>query len=156
MDVRPLHCRSSGDNSLTSVLSSRTTSGLFIISSLNPPLMILRRYKLYVLSFVQSPAFNPYPHTQATVALNKEFYTSPECITALSQIICDSPDQPVSRIDGFRWNLNSELPKIRQLAAVELRKRILQKSGALWVNLPQDQRDHIKNHLPGLIVREQK
>lgn len=54
------------------------------------------------------------------------------------------------------WHLNSKLSKIRQLAAVELRKRIIQKSGVLWVNLPQDQRDHIKNHLPDLIVREQK
>lgn len=32
----------------------------------------------------------------------------------------------------------------------------MQKSGVLWVNLPQDQRDHIKSHLPDLILREQK
>lgn len=55
-----------------------------------------------------------------------------------------------------KWYLNSKLPKIRQLAAVELRKRIMQKSGVLWVNLPQDQRDQIKSHLPALIVKEQK
>ena len=56
----------------------------------------------------------------------------------------------------MKWDPSLKIFKIRQLAAVELRKRILQKSGALWVNLPQDQRDQIKNKLPELIVREQK
>lgn len=32
----------------------------------------------------------------------------------------------------------------------------MQKSGVFWVNLPQDQRDHIKSHLPDLVIREQK
>lgn len=49
---------------------------------------------------------NPHRYTQATTALNKNFYPSPACIPALSQIIADSPDQPVSsitrRIDGGR------------------------------------------------------
>jgi len=159
MDVRPRHCKPFGDNSLIFVIPSRITSSLSIISSLNPPLMILRRCKLYALSFMQSLSSNPHPHLQATVALNTEFYILPACVPALSQIISDSPDQPVSsvtRIDGRLVESQLWITKIRQLAAVELRKRILQKSGTLWVNLPQDQRDHIKSNLPSLIVREQK
>jgi len=56
------------------------------------------RYEPYVLSFVQSLGSNFHPHVQATAALNTKFYTSPACITALSQILADSPDQPVSSI----------------------------------------------------------
>ena len=43
---------------------------------------------------------------------------------------------------------------VRQLAAVELRKRISQKSGELWINVSQSERDQIKQNLPEVIIAE--
>ncbi|KAF6761661.1 armadillo-type protein [Ephemerocybe angulata] len=60
----------------------------------------------------------------ATALLNQEFYKQPQCIAGLAQIIGNSPEQAV-----------------RQLAAVELRKRVSQNSGNLWTLLDQNSRE---------------
>ncbi|KAG2358846.1 hypothetical protein BDR07DRAFT_1452567 [Suillus spraguei] len=75
---------------------------------------------------------------QATAQLNTEYYKNPACISALAQILASSPEIAV-----------------RQLAAVEMRKRVAQKSGDLWMQLPQDVRSQIKDQLPVLILAEQ-
>ena len=46
--------------------------------------------------------------------------------------------------------------QIRQLSAVELRKRVAQNSGNLWTALPQDEREQIKSKLPEVILAETK
>ncbi|KAG1864849.1 armadillo-type protein [Suillus subluteus] len=74
----------------------------------------------------------------ATAQLNIEYYKNPACISALAQILASSPESAV-----------------RQLAAVEMRKRVAQKSGDLWMQLPQDVRSQIKDQLPVLILAEQ-
>ncbi|KIK94994.1 hypothetical protein PAXRUDRAFT_827438 [Paxillus rubicundulus Ve08.2h10] len=73
----------------------------------------------------------------ATSQLNTEYYKNPACISALAQILASSPEFA-----------------IRQLAAVELRKRVRQQSSDLWVQLPQAAREQIKNELPQLILAE--
>ncbi|KAJ2934827.1 hypothetical protein H1R20_g2288, partial [Candolleomyces eurysporus] len=73
----------------------------------------------------------------ATAQLNQEFYKQPQCIAGLAQIIGSSPEQAV-----------------RQLAAVELRKRVSQNSGNLWTLLDQSSRQEIKTQLPNLILNE--
>ncbi|KAG6891210.1 hypothetical protein C0995_008462 [Termitomyces sp. Mi166 len=73
----------------------------------------------------------------ATAQLNADFYKTPACIPALASILASSPEQPV-----------------RQLAAVELRKRVSQSSGNLWISLPQNEREEIKSRLPELILAE--
>lgn len=44
--------------------------------------------------------------------------------------------------------------QVRQLAAVELRKRIIQKSGDLWIKVPQAERDELKAKLPEITLAE--
>jgi len=73
----------------------------------------------------------------ATAQLNQDFYKHPACIPALANILGSSPEQPV-----------------RQLAAVEMRKRVSQNSGNLWTLLPQNEREEIKSKLPELILAE--
>ncbi|GLB41795.1 putative ARM repeat-containing protein [Lyophyllum shimeji] len=73
----------------------------------------------------------------ATAQLNQDYYKNPTCIPALASILASSPEQAV-----------------RQLAAVELRKRVAQNSGNLWTLLPQDEREQIKSKLPELILAE--
>ncbi|KAF8631861.1 hypothetical protein AX15_002131 [Amanita polypyramis BW_CC] len=73
----------------------------------------------------------------ATAQLNQDFYKSPACISALASIVANSPEQPV-----------------RQLAAVEMRKRVGQNSGRLWMLLPQNEREEIKSKLPTLMLAE--
>ncbi|KAL5537253.1 hypothetical protein ACEPAF_1076 [Sanghuangporus sanghuang] len=73
----------------------------------------------------------------ATAQLNKEYYKNPSCIPALSSILASAPEESV-----------------RQLAAVELRKRISQKSGELWINVSQTEREEIKSRLPEITLRE--
>ncbi|KAI0628226.1 ARM repeat-containing protein [Trametes polyzona] len=73
----------------------------------------------------------------ATAQLNREYYKNPACIGALASIIASSPEQAV-----------------RQLAAVELRKRISQNSGDLWLQLPPEQREELKTKVPELVLRE--
>jgi Importin-beta N-terminal domain. len=46
------------------------------------------------------------------------------------------------------------LLQVRQLAAVEMRKRVAQNSGNLWMLLPQAEREQIKAKLPELILAE--
>lgn len=48
------------------------------------------------------------------------------------------------------------MAQVRQLAAVELRKRISQHSGDLWVQCSVSERDQIKAKLPELILAEPK
>ncbi|KAI5118112.1 hypothetical protein M0805_003466 [Coniferiporia weirii] len=73
----------------------------------------------------------------ATAQLNKDYFRNPACIPALFQIIASAPEEPV-----------------RQLAAVELRKRVSQRSGELWINVPQSERDQIKQKLPEITLAE--
>ncbi|EIW79292.1 ARM repeat-containing protein [Coniophora puteana RWD-64-598 SS2] len=86
---------------------------------------------------VQSTSSDTVQLKAATATLNKEYYKNPACISALASIIASSPENAV-----------------RQLGAVELRKRILQKSGDLWIQLPQEERQTIKSKLPELVLQE--
>ncbi|TFY80970.1 hypothetical protein EWM64_g3040 [Hericium alpestre] len=70
-------------------------------------------------------------------ALNREYYKNPACIPALASIIASSPEIAV-----------------RQLAAVEMRKRVFQSSGDLWTTTSQEDREQIKAKLPELILSE--
>ena len=45
---------------------------------------------------------------------------------------------------------------MRQLAAVELRKRISAQTGDLWIQVPAEQRNEIKSKLPELILAESR
>ena len=73
----------------------------------------------------------------ATAQLNKDYFKNPACIPALSSILASAAEEAV-----------------RQLAAVELRKRISQKSGELWVLVPQSEREEIKSRLPEITLAE--
>ncbi|THU97754.1 ARM repeat-containing protein [Dendrothele bispora CBS 962.96] len=73
----------------------------------------------------------------ATAQLNQEYYKNSACISALASIVTSSPDQA-----------------IRQLAAVEMRKRVSYNSGNLWTLLPQEEREQIKSKFPELILAE--
>ncbi|KAJ3822148.1 armadillo-type protein [Lentinula raphanica] len=73
----------------------------------------------------------------ATAQLNQEYYKNPACIPALANIITSSPDQA-----------------IRQLAAVELRKRVAFNSGSLWTLISQDEREQIKTKFPEYLLAE--
>ncbi|KAL7280928.1 hypothetical protein ACG7TL_005876 [Trametes sanguinea] len=86
---------------------------------------------------VQSTSNDTVQLKAATAQLNREFYKNPLCIPALTQIIAESPEQAV-----------------RQLAAVELRKRVSQKDGDLWLQLEAEQREQIKAKLPELVLSE--
>lgn len=50
------------------------------------------------------------------------------------------------------FHIISDLFQVRQLAAVELRKRV----SSLWIQLPVEERDQIKEKLPDVILAEQK
>ncbi|KZP16609.1 ARM repeat-containing protein [Athelia psychrophila] len=86
---------------------------------------------------VQSTLSDTVQLKAATAQLNKEYYKNPACISALASILASSPEQGV-----------------RQLAAVEMRKRVTQNSGDFWTQLPQDGREQIKAKLPELILAE--
>ncbi|KAI9451749.1 ARM repeat-containing protein [Lactarius psammicola] len=73
----------------------------------------------------------------ATARLNKEFYKDPTCIPALASIIANSQEIPV-----------------RQLAAIEMRKRVSANSGSLWLEVPQLNREQLKSQLPEIVLRE--
>lgn len=83
------------------------------------------------------------PDTQiiknATATLNAQYYKSPECIPGLFEVVASSPMDPV-----------------RQLAAVELRKRVGNSNGNLWKNCPQDIRTSIKSRLLEVILVENR
>ncbi|KAA1475582.1 ARM repeat-containing protein [Dentipellis sp. KUC8613] len=86
---------------------------------------------------VQSTANDTVQLKAATAQLNREYYKNPACIPALASIIASSPEVAV-----------------RQLAAVEMRKRVSQSSGDLWTQTPQNEREQIKAKLPELILAE--
>jgi importin-4 len=44
--------------------------------------------------------------------------------------------------------------QVRQLAAVEMRKRIAQNSGDFWTQLPQSDREQIKVNLPEVCLSQ--
>ncbi|KAG2189939.1 hypothetical protein INT46_007883 [Mucor plumbeus] len=71
---------------------------------------------------------------QATSTLNTQFYVSANCIPAFVQIISRSPHHPV-----------------RQLAAVELRKRISKK----WQEIPDEAQIEIRAQLLQIVLNEQ-
>ncbi|EJD51758.1 ARM repeat-containing protein [Auricularia subglabra TFB-10046 SS5] len=75
----------------------------------------------------------------ATATLNKEYYKNPQCIPALFEIIATSPNEAV-----------------RQLAAVELRKRINAEDNKLWIALPQEIRNAIKEKSLQVVLNESK
>ncbi|KAJ7066648.1 armadillo-type protein [Mycena amicta] len=74
----------------------------------------------------------------ATTKLNLEYFKNPTCILGLANIIATP-----AATDG-----------VRQLAAVELRKRVLQNSGALWTQLPQADREQLKQKLPEFVLAD--
>ncbi|KAG8987211.1 hypothetical protein FRB90_003546, partial [Tulasnella sp. 427] len=74
----------------------------------------------------------------ATAQLNQQFYKDPACIPALFEIIATSPNQSV-----------------RQLAAVELRKRVSQSEGKLWRSLSLEIRQQVKSKILETILQEQ-
>jgi hypothetical protein len=44
--------------------------------------------------------------------------------------------------------------QVRQLAAVEMRKRVAQNSGNMWGQLPQSDREQIKEKLPEIVLSD--
>jgi importin-4 len=89
------------------------------------------------------------------VQLNQEFYKNPACISALASVLANSPEFPVG-LDRVTFSLLINTFQVRQLAAVELRKRVSQNSGNFWTLLPQNEREEIKAKLPELILAESK
>lgn len=73
----------------------------------------------------------------ATSELNLNYFKNPACIPALANILASAPD-----------------PAIRQLAAVELRKRVNTKSGELWLQVPESERALLKSKLPEITMAE--
>ncbi|CAK5267635.1 unnamed protein product [Mycena citricolor] len=71
----------------------------------------------------------------ATAQLNLEYYKNPACIPALASIMSSAATQPV-----------------RQLAAVEMRKRVSQNSSALWTQLGQSDRSHLVRHSVARVI----
>jgi hypothetical protein len=90
------------------------------------------------------------------VQLNKEFYKHPTCISALASILASSPEFAVGLDHAVFLSVLTNTLQVRQLAAVELRKRVSQNSGSLWTQLPQNEREEIKAKLPELILAELK
>ncbi|KAI9636830.1 putative importin beta-4 subunit [Dioszegia hungarica] len=75
---------------------------------------------------------------QATTQLNTQFYKNSTCIPALYEISCTDQNQAV-----------------RQLAAVELRKRISQADGRLWKKVDAQLRQQMKDSLLQRLIGEQ-
>ncbi|SCV70350.1 BQ2448_1744 [Microbotryum intermedium] len=71
----------------------------------------------------------------ATVRLNKQFYTNAACVPALFEIASSSPNSA-----------------IRQLALVELRKRIISKKSKQYLTHPQQLRTALKARLLELVL----
>ena len=88
---------------------------------------------------------------QATTQLNTQYYKSPQCIPALFEIGVSSQNQAVS--SASRTPL---ITQIRQLAAVELRKRISNGEGKLWKKTDQGTRTQIKEALLQRLTQEPK
>ncbi|KAF7294475.1 Importin N-terminal domain-containing protein [Mycena kentingensis (nom. inval.)] len=75
----------------------------------------------------------------ATAKLNLEYYKNPTCILGLAKIMATA--------DGAT-------DAVRQLAAVELRKRVAQNSGALWKQVAQNDREQLKQNLPQVVLAD--
>lgn len=75
----------------------------------------------------------------ATDALQNKYYKDPNCVPALFEITSTSPDMAV-----------------RQLASVELRKRLSKSGGKAWTKLGVQVRDGIKARLLENVVSEQR
>ncbi|KAJ7508279.1 armadillo-type protein [Mycena galericulata] len=73
----------------------------------------------------------------ATEKLNLEYYKNSSCIVALGTIVTSPATEAV-----------------RQLAAVEMRKRIERNNNSLWGRLPQSDREQIKEKLPQIALSE--
>ncbi|RSH86663.1 uncharacterized protein EHS24_004934 [Apiotrichum porosum] len=74
---------------------------------------------------------------QATATLNTQYYKNPECIPALYEIAATSPNMA-----------------IRQLASVELRKRVSFGDGKLWKKTPEPVRAQIKANILTRLTQE--
>lgn len=74
----------------------------------------------------------------ATDALQSKYYKDPNCIPALFEIMSTSPDLAV-----------------RQLASVELRKRLAKSGGKQWTKQSVQVREGIKSRLLEIVVSEQ-
>ncbi|KAH8832771.1 ARM repeat-containing protein [Flagelloscypha sp. PMI_526] len=86
---------------------------------------------------VQSTSNDTSQVNSATARLSQEFYKSPGCIPALASILASSTEAP-----------------IRQLAAVELSKRVASTSTDLWIQVSQSEREQIKVKLPLICVED--
>ncbi|KLO13870.1 ARM repeat-containing protein [Schizopora paradoxa] len=86
---------------------------------------------------VQSTMSDTVQLKAATAQLNRDYYKNPACISALAQILASSPEIA-----------------IRQLSAIELRKRVSQRDYALWIALPQPEREQLKEKLPQVVLNE--
>ncbi|KDQ49200.1 hypothetical protein JAAARDRAFT_43038 [Jaapia argillacea MUCL 33604] len=86
---------------------------------------------------VQSTANDTVQLKAATSQLNQQYYKNAACIPALASIIASSPSESV-----------------RQLAAVEMRKRVMANSGDFWLQVPQSDREQMKAKLPELTLSE--
>lgn len=73
----------------------------------------------------------------ATTQLNTQYYKQAECVPALFEIASSSPNQAV-----------------RQLAAVELKKRVAVNDGKLWKGTPENVRVQIKERLLRQVTEE--
>lgn len=74
----------------------------------------------------------------ATDALQNQYYKNPQSVPALFEILATSPDLAV-----------------RQLAAVELRKRLAKSGGKVWSKQSVQVRDGIKSKLLDIVTNEQ-
>ena len=73
----------------------------------------------------------------------------------MASVIANSPETAVSMGEADIIDAGAELSaQVRQLAAVEMRKRVASASGELWLQLSQSERQEIKNNLPSLILSE--
>lgn len=75
---------------------------------------------------------------KATDALQNQYYKNPNCVPALFEILATSPDLAV-----------------RQLAAVELRKRLAKTQGKAWAKQSVQVREGIKTQLLEIISKEE-
>lgn len=76
---------------------------------------------------------------QATDALQNNFFKNPACVPALFEILASSPNLAV-----------------RQVAAVEMRKRLAKSGGKVWTKQAVEVRSNIKARLLEIIAKEER
>ena len=54
------------------------------------------------------------------------------------------------------WAALLRVGQVRQLAAIEMRKRVSTSSGNLWLQVSQSDREQLKTQLPQIVLRESK